>query len=177
MTFTIIACARCGRQKVKRTGCVNRARAAGSKLYCGRRCSGMARRIERSIADKKSAKAAYDRGYRARDPQRRRADKAAYYQRTRDPVKERARRQARLQEHRAYITAYNADPANKAAKAEYDRDFRAAEYGEFAEAHKLLVQLEREIRSRATKYERAVARGYYQRCAQQRKRNEGISRW
>lgn len=34
----------------------------------------------------------------------------------------------------------------------------------------LLLDLEREIRSRATKYERYVARGYFTRSAQERRR-------
>ena len=55
-------------------------------------------------------------------------------------------------------------------KSDYDKQHRASEYGEFADTYLLLLEVEREIRSRATHYERRVANGYYTRSAQARRR-------
>ena len=65
---------------------------------------------------------------------------------------------------------YCRGPEYRAKKSEYDRQYRAEEYGEFAETYLLLLEVEKEIRSRATHYERRVANGYYTRSAQARRR-------
>jgi hypothetical protein len=161
-------CAHCGANGERKAGHVNRSLKAGAPLYCNRACAGLARRSKSTptAAERRANKAAYDREYRARNLERLRAEKAERYQRTRDPVKEREVRKARMPQHVEYCRR----PEYRAWKADYDRQRTAAEYGPYAETYRLLLDLEREIRSRATKYERYVARGYFTRSAQERRR-------
>lgn len=147
-----------------RIGRVNRAIKDLAPLYCGKPCSAAARRLDADV--KKAMKSAYDYEYRQRDPERRKAQRAAYYQRTRDPEKERELRKAKMPQHVEYCRR----PEYRAKKHEYDMQRADAEYGEWAEAWRLLLDLEKEIRSQATAYERRVANGYYTRNAQKRRR-------
>ncbi len=146
-------------------GAINRAIREGKPLYCDRTCAGLARRI--SAGQKKRRKSVYDARRRAERAAEISAEKRAYYQRTRDPEKERERRRANMHRHVEYCRR----PEYVEGKAAYDLDRRAAEYGPYADAYLLLLDLEREIRSRATSYDRRVARGYYTRAAQQRRRD------
>jgi hypothetical protein len=145
---------------------IRRAQREDKPLYCNRVCSGMARRDHRTPDQKKEAKRGYDAQRRAEKAAEISVRKAAYYQRTRDPVKERARRAANMDRHVELCRR----PEYRDYKSDYDREYRAREYGEYAEAYLLLLDLEREIRSRATWYERRKAKGYYTRSAQQRRR-------
>lgn len=147
-------------------GRVNRAAKLLAPLYCGKDCASAARRIERTPEEKKALKAEYDREYRKRDPEALKAYKALYYQETRDPERERAIRKAKMPKHVEYCRR----PEYKAWKHEYDIQKAAEEFGEFGEAWRLLLDLEKEIRSQATAYERRVANGYYTRNAQKRRR-------
>lgn len=52
-------------------------------------------------------------------------------------------------------------PDYRAKKREYDRRLRAREYATFADAHMLLVDIEREVRSRITDYDIRVQNGTY----------------
>jgi len=160
----IAFCSFCGDVVRQSQSSVRRAVREGKPLYCDRACSGMARRVP--LDQKKNAKRIYDARRRVEKATELRAQKAAYYQRTRDPVKERERRQKNMSGHVEYCRR----PEYRAYKADYDRKSRAEEYGEYAEAYLLLLDLEREIRSRASGYERRKARGYYTRSAQQRRR-------
>lgn len=160
-------CPQCAAAFAAATGRANWADSIGAPLYCGRACAGLARRSEPKTAEQKKAeKAAYDRGYRKRYTEALKAYKALYYQEFRDREKERAARQARMPQHVAYCRR----PEYRAKKHEYDLRRNSDEYGEFAEAHRLLIDLEKEIRSQATAYERRVANGYYTRNAQKRRR-------
>lgn len=146
---------------------VNRARRDGAPLYCGMACAGLARRTPKpSEAERKAAKAQYDREYRERTAEKRRQQKAEYYQRTRDPEKEREVRKARMPQHVEYCRR----PEYKEWKSAYDIKHRAAEYGPFAETYLLLLDLERELRRQASGYERRRQKGYYTRNAQKRRR-------
>lgn len=161
-------CPQCGDSFSAKTGRANRADKIGAPLYCGRACAGIARRlvVPKSAEQKKAEKAAYDREYRRRDPEGMRIYKALYYQETRDPEKEREARKARMPQHVEYCRR----PEYRAKKHEYDLERNAAEYGEYADTWRLLLDLEKEIRSQATAYERRVANGYYTRNAQKRRR-------
>lgn len=159
-------CGFCGAIVRQSPGSINRALREGKPLYCDRTCSGMARRDRRTPEQKKEAKRIYDARRRAEKAAEIRVKKAAYYQRTRDPAKARERRLRNMDRHIEYCRR----PEYRAYKADYDRQLRANEYGEYAEAYLLLLELDREIRSRATSYERLKARGYYTRAAQQRRR-------
>jgi hypothetical protein len=143
---------------------INRAIRQGKPLYCDRTCAGLARRVPPK--QKKEAKRVYDARRRVEKAAEIREQHRAYHQRTYDPVKARERRHANMGRHVEYCRR----PEYRAYKADYDRQYRADEYGEYTEAYLLLLDLEQEIRSRATAYERRKARGYYTRAAQQRRR-------
>ncbi len=164
-------CRSCGAPVKQSQGSINRALREGKPLYCDRVCTGLARRVSASY--KKRKKAAYDADRRVEKAAEISAKKRDYHQRTRNPEKERERRRVNMERHVEYCR----QPEYKAAKAEYDRDKaeydrerRAKEYGPYGDSYLLLVALEREIRSRATSYERRKARGYYTRTSQQRRR-------
>jgi hypothetical protein len=89
----------------------------------------------------KEAKAAYDREYRRKNRARLKAQKAAYFQRTYDPVKAAKERKKKMPQHVEYCR----QPEYKAWKKKYDKQRRSKKFGDFAEAHTLLVELLKEI--------------------------------
>lgn len=162
-------CTQCGGTFDRPTGAVNRAKAVGAPLYCGRFCAGWARQtVKPPEAERKAAKAEYDRKRREQQGERLLAEKRAHYHATKDERKEQhaAYRKTRMPYHVAYCST----PEYKAKKAAYDKRKRYEAYGPFADAAKLLDELEKEIRARATRYEIYVANGRYTRSAQQRRR-------
>lgn len=163
--MTAPLCRSCGDTVRQSQGSINRAIREGKPLYCDRVCAGLARRV--SASQKQRKKALYDGRRRIEKAAEISAQKRAYYQRARNPEKERERRQANMDRHVEYCR----QPQYKATKAEYDRERRAKEYGPYGDAYLLLLDFEREIRARATSYERLKARGYYTRAAQQRRRD------
>lgn len=156
-------CGSCGAVVRQSQGSINRAIRDGKPLYCDRTCAGLARRI--SPSQKKRTKSLYDARRRTELAAEISAQKQAYYQRTRNPERERERRRVTMARHVEYCR----QPEYVERKAGYDQERRAQEYGPYANAYLLLLDLEREIRSRATSYERRKARGYY--AAQQRRRD------
>lgn len=179
----LLVCAQCGFHFLKDVGQANRQRkvlGAAVRFFCTRQCFAASRRIEKDQAVRVAEKAVYDREYRARNRAMLKAKKAEYFQRTYDPQTAAVQRKAVLAWHREYTKEYRSRPEWIAHKAEYDQRLRAAECGEFAECHMILVELEREIRTQQPdRYQRAKERGYYDnfRTTQQRKRNEGVYRW
>ena len=163
-TFTRANCGYCGAAVQQSQSAIRRAIREGKPLYCDRDCAGMARRVPPE--QKKEAKRVYDARLRVEKAAELSVKRAAAYQRNRDPVKERERRSKNMGRHVEYCRR----PEYRAYKSGYDRQYRAEEYGEYAEAYLLLLDLEREIRSRATWYERRKAQGYFTRSAQQRRR-------
>lgn len=156
MSGVLIRCPVCSATVSKATGVVNRSRRLGSPVYCGRVCSGLARRDVRDKADKVAAKAAYDAAYREKNREMLKAKKAAHYAATVDREKERAVRKARMPQHIEYCRR----PQYRKWKAQYDRKYRATkEFGEFGEAAIVLFDLQAEILSRATRYEIYLANG------------------
>lgn len=164
------ACPQCGDSFVAETGRANRADKIGAPLYCGRVCAGLARRlaVPKTPEQKKAEKAAYDKARRERLGEVLRGRKcSAYYANHSEMLRRLA---AYRVKRMPYHVEYCRQPEYKAKKHIYDLQRNSAEYGEFAEAHRLLVDLEKEIRSQATAYERRVANGYYTRSAQKRRR-------
>ena len=90
----------------------------------------------------KAAKAAYDRLYRKKNRALLKAKKAAYFQRTYDPVKAAKKRKKRMPEHVKYCR----QPWYRAWKREYDKRRRASRFGSFAGAYEVLKQLVQEVR-------------------------------
>lgn len=161
--MTTITCPHCRKRAKKESGAVNRARKNGCPVYCSRRCSGLARRVKRSRAERRRLKAEYDANRRVALADVIREKKREYFQRTYTPEKGRAYRKHRTFDHTAYCRRYYADPARKAAKVEYDKWRRAErQAGEYAECMVLLNELRKEIiKQMPDKYERMKARGYY----------------
>lgn len=165
-----VACDQCGRETTKSTSHVNRAKRIGAHLYCSRACSGLARRDGRSLEEKRADKAAYDRDYRAKLGAELLAKKKAAYDAVKETPEYRAkqREQRRRQKESGYRENYLKGERYRRYKHDYDIRKRSREqYGEFAECHRLLIELEKEIRRRCPdKYERLKARGYYERQAE-----------
>jgi len=167
MNTVEVACSYCGEPTLKSTSHFNRARALGAKLFCNKRCDGLSRRVPTTPEQRKAAKAAYDERYREVNRERL-LRKAKDYYAVYGPShreEERARRQETMPRHVEYCRR----PDYREKKQKYDAKLRASEYGEFAEAYRILIDLHREIIARVPdKYERLKARGYFER--QQAKR-------
>lgn len=174
--MTARACPQCGIAIAKSASAVNRAARIGAPIYCGQACFHASRRLFKDAATKRAEKSAYDRARRAALGEKLRSEKrAAYYASHSENLAKQAalrRRPGHQQAHNEYL----ARPEQRAKKRDYDSKLRASEYGEFCEAWRLLLELEKEIRSRATAYERRVANGYYTRNAQKRRRELWNSR-
>jgi hypothetical protein len=148
-------CANCGKASEKEAGAINRANAGGFNLYCSRECSSIGRRKGKTPEQLKAEKKAYDEQYRAKNRARLKAQKAAYYAKTADREKEREIRKERMPQHVEYCRR----PEYRAKKHEYDRQYRAREYGQFGDAYLLLVDIQKEVLSRASRYEIDLANG------------------
>lgn len=161
-------CPQCGASFETRVSYVNRAEKIGAPLYCGKVCSGLARRRAVPLTDeeRKAAKRAYDAKRRVALAERLKAEKAAYFQRTYDPVKAAEDRKARMPKHVEYCRR----PEYREWKSEYDRKRRANQmFGEFSEAFMLLQDIETEIAARATRYEIYSANGTLNKALQRRR--------
>jgi hypothetical protein len=165
-----IRCPQCKRLVPIQNNYIKRAEKNGLKLFCGRKCSGLARRKHIPLAVKKQRKKEYDVIYRARNLERIRRNKAAYYQRTFDREKEREYRKRTMARHVEYCRR----PEYKAYKHEYDLRFRAQKlFGPFADAALILRDVEIELDRRMTWVERHQANGTLNKSTQ-RKRQYAI---
>lgn len=146
-----IICPQCGVGAFIATGAANRARKIGAPIYCGRECAGLARRAPpKPEADRIADKAAYDRRRRVELADRLRAEHRAYHLRTYDPAKAAVVRKAKMPRHVEYCR----QPAYKEYKRDYDRKHRAKQqFGPFWEAALLVEDINREVISRASRYE------------------------
>ena len=107
----------------------------------------------------KVAKAAYDREYRKKNREMLRLKKAAYFQRTYDPVKAAVKRKKRMPRHVEYCR----QPKYVVKKREYDRVRRASIYGPYREAYEVLLLLRAEIkRQMPDRFERYAQAGRMQ---------------
>lgn len=145
----IVTCAYCKRETDKPVGAVNRAREAGLRIFCDRKCAGLGRRKGKTKAQKIEEKRLYDMAYRAKNLARIKAQKAAHHKATYDPEKQRAYNKKRMPLHVEYCRR----PEYRKWKRDYDRQYRAKEFGPFAEAYLLAIDLNRAIKERATNHE------------------------
>lgn len=103
----------------------------------------------------KAKKAAYDREYRKNNYDRIKANHAAYFRQTYDPVKAAKERKKRMPQHVEYCRR----PKYRAYKKEYDRQRRASRFGEFAEAYTalraLMAEVKRQMPDRFERYAQA----------------------
>jgi hypothetical protein len=166
-----VTCHHCGATADFPTGHVNRSRAQGLNIYCSRKCSGLGRRKGKTKAQRVAEKRAYDEHYRATNRAILKAKKAAYFQRTYDPVKAAEHRKTRIPYHVEYCRT----PAYRAKKTAYDKKRYAKQFGPFADCHTLLMDLETEIASRMTKYEIMLANGTLNKALNRRRQHESLS--
>lgn len=111
------------------------------------------------VAEKKAAKAAYDREYRQKNLAKRKAQSAAWFRRTYDPVKAAIERKKNMPRHVEYCR----QPEYRAYKKSYDRKRRAGKFGPFAEAYEVLLLLMSEIkRQMPDRFERYAQAGRHQ---------------
>jgi len=144
------------------------------QIYCGLKCSRIGRRKEHPKTPRnpnwKAIKKAYDREYRRKNRAMLKKKKHAYFLRTYDPVKAAKERKKTMARHVEYCR----QPAYKAYKREYDKKYRAEEFGDFAEAYKVLLLLIKEINlqqpDRAERY-RQSGRHQWNPVNQQRRRD------
>lgn len=167
----LVVCHHCGEEIERRTGEVNRARKRGLAIYCDRHCSGLGRRKHKSLKQRRAEKSDYDRQYRRTNRDRLRASKAAYHKATYDPARARIARKRRAPAHAEYCRR----PAYKAYKRRYDAERRASQYGDFADAYKLFLEMKRETRKRISWYESAIQNGRFTK-AKERKRGRGVAK-
>lgn len=162
-------CAHCGKPVTKTASHINRAAREGRRLFCGRVCMGLAKRINKTKAQKVVEKAAYDAEYRRKNRAMLKAKKAEYFQRTYDPAQAAIKRKARMARHIEYCRR----PEYKAWKSAYDRAYRAkSDFGPFWEAAMLLQQIEEEVASRMSKYEIYSVNGTLNKALRRRREYE-----
>jgi hypothetical protein len=145
------SCAQCGRVGEKTSGHVRRSRKIGAPIYCDRACAGLARRTDsRTPEQKRADKRAYDMEYRNRNREALKAKHAEYYAKVGPTQRDRERevRRKRMPLHVEYCR----QPEYRKKKQSYDEQRRSKIYGPFAECHRLLVLLKREIVNRCPNY-------------------------
>lgn len=164
-----IVCGQCGAYCQMETSAVNKAARSGYRLFCGRTCSGLARRKHRTDDEKKQLKADYDRKRRDGLAEQIRQLKRAYHKRTYDPIRAAIERKEKMPRHVEYCRR----PEYRAYKRNYDKQHLAKkEYGEFWEAALLVGDLTTEVLSRATKYEIYLESGRLNKCLQRRREHD-----
>lgn len=137
-------CAHCGKMADKPSGHINRARSSGNRLFCGRKCSGLGRRKpKKTKAQHREDKRIYDANYRKSSPTLK-ARRRACHLRTYDPAQAAIDRRKRAPAHAEYCR----QPWYRGWKRDYDRRRRAGEFGEFADAYTLTLELTREVKRR-----------------------------
>ena len=146
-------CAHCGKPSKQSVSQINRANRKGVPIYCDRVCAGLARRKYLSDERKKENKASYDAARRIALQAKIREQKAKHHKDTYDPVKAAEYRKKRMPYHVLYCRR----PEYKAKKHLYDRRYNLERsYGPLWEIARVLIDLEGEIRSRASHYEISV---------------------
>ena len=154
-SLTEIICPQCLQRKTISTGAFNQANKLNAPIYCGRECAGLARRKGYTDDEKRAMKAAYDANRRTAIGDRLRAEKREHHKRTYDPIAAAEYRKGRMEFHKEYCRR----PEYVAWKQQYDREYRAREYGEFAECYLLVMDIRQEALSQQTDYEIRLAAG------------------
>jgi hypothetical protein len=124
----------------------------GLNVYCGRKCSGLGRRCNRTKEEEKFIKYVYDKLLALSDDGTKKKQRHEYFKKdyAANPDKYRAIRKRRKQEHNEYCR----QPKYKKYKQDYDVKRRAKIfYGEFWEAAIALHNLQRVVDNRRAKQE------------------------
>lgn len=137
----IIKCAHCKKKVEKSVGHVNRANKVGLKLFCGRACFGLSRRVERTDAEWKEIKRLYDID-RRNDPvisMYRQLQALDYNESAVGRAMQKRNREKFKEKHLDYCRT----PKYRAWKKAYDLEYVAkTKYGEFWESSIALNQIE-----------------------------------
>lgn len=161
----IITCPQCHLDKYKPTGEVNRALKGGFKIYCGRTCAGIGRRVERSKEDAVLIKKKYDEEYRVKNREKLKKKKHEYFKQSYDSKKAAIERKKNMARHVEYCRS----PKYKLYKKTFDRQFRAKKYhGDFWESLLILQDLEKEIDNRMSKIDIRTLNGTLNKHQQRR---------
>lgn len=147
-----IVCPFCKCSVDRDLGDVNRAKKLGNPIYCSKKCSGLARRNNKSIEQKKAEKAEYDRKYREKNDAELRIKRHNWFMQdyTKYPEKYKKERQRRYANHLKYLQT----PEYKAWKKEYDQKYRSNKfYGEFGECAIILFEIEKIIKDNTDRFE------------------------
>lgn len=164
-------CSWCSKSFDKPVGEVNRARNAGKPLYCNKDCAGLSRRKNLTTEEKKEIKRIYDEQYRSKNSELLKSKKKQWYKKTYDPEKAAEERKKTMARHIEYCR----QPEYKNYKKKYDRQYRAKKYfGDFWESFCVLLDLENEIETRATKYEIYQTNGTLNKHQQRRRYYENL---
>lgn len=167
-----IKCPHCGKTAEKDASAVGAALKYGRRIFCSRLCSGLGRRKHKTKVQKIEEKRLYDMEYRRKNLAEITAKKAAYHKRTYDPVKAAIERKKRMKFHVEYCRR----PSYKLWKREYDRRRRDAEYGPWADAARLTIDLNREIKERATNEQIKIQNGTWSKPQQRRRADKAPER-
>ena len=170
MLFT---CPQCRCYGDKPAGHLNRSAKRGAPVYCSRECFGLAHRgPEKTPEQRKAEKKAYDARRRVAIADRLKAEKHAYHLRTYDPVKAAAVRKERMPYHVEYCRR----PEYVEWKRGYDRQYRAREYGEFADCYLLVMDIRNECLSQQSDYEIRMSKGTFGKWQQRRRDYDRLDR-
>ena len=146
----IVKCSYCGKENDISTSKVNRAKKAGLNLYCNKKCAGLARRSNKTEAQKKQEKRIYDQEYRKKNIESIKQKKKEYFKRhyAENPEHYRKQRKKRYPKHLEYLIT----PEYKEYKKQYDRKYHAKKnYGEYWESQILIEDIKAEYENRVVK--------------------------
>lgn len=157
MRYIHLQCEWCGKKMQRLTVWFLR---AGPHSYCGRECSGYARRKYRTPEAKQSAKADYDAIYRQKNADRIKHRKHEAFKAAYDPEKAKIERKKRMPYHVEYLRRRMQDPKYRQAKVEYDIKRRAKiNYGAFADCDDILRKIEQSVALQMSDYEIRIQQG------------------
>lgn len=158
-------CQHCGKKFEIMTGHYNRAMSLGYGVYCSRKHSELAKRVNRSKKESKELKRSYDLEYRQKMADKIKKAKAEYFKKdyAANPKKYKKWRKERQEEHNEYCR----HPEYRKWKKEYDRTYRAKKhYGPMADIFLVWLDLRNEIDNRFAKKQNNI-----QNKSQKRKRS------
>lgn len=155
-TFVSHTCPHCKKEFEVYIAYLNKANSIGAPRYCGKACSGLARRDNKTKEQKIVEKAAYDLQYRIKNADKLRQRHSDYHKKTYDPAKAAIERKKNMPRHIEYCRK----PEYRAKKVGYDQQHRAEkQFGEFAECFILLEQIDKTIASKADKHHLRTIQG------------------
>lgn len=151
-----IICKTCGKNKYI---CPAKYKLGGGKkgnFYCSMKCSGIGRRLNKSLKQRRLEKKLYDEEYRLKNLKKIKEIKRQAHIKNYNPKEAAKIRKLNMARHVKYCQ----QPEYKKWKAGYDKIYRAKrEYGEYAEAFLALMGIESEVEKRISKYEIGLTNG------------------